>query len=167
MHLTAQVRYDGDLDRVGALLADESFVQAKVRATGALSHQVDVVGRAHEAFTVTTRRQMPTDAVPAQFRALLGAGLEVRQVEAWEAPGPDGRHGTVVVEITGVPVRLSGTTRLVAQEDGTTTQLYDGELRASIPLFGGAVEEATAGAIRAAIEAEERTAAAWLAGQQG
>jgi hypothetical protein len=167
VHLTAQVRYDADLDRVGALLADEEFVRAKVRATGALSHQVDVVGRAHEAFTVTTRRQMPTDAVPAQFRALLGSGLEVRQVEAWEAPEPDGRHGTVVVEITGVPVRLSGTTRLVVQQDGTTTQLYDGELRASIPLFGGAVEEATAGVIRAALDAEERTAAAWLTQQQG
>jgi hypothetical protein len=166
VHLSAQVRYDADVDRVGALLADESFVRAKVRATGALSHQVDVVGRAHDAFTVTTRRQMPTDAVPAQFRALLGAGLEVRQVEAWEAPEPDGRRGTVVVEITGVPVRLSGTTRLIAHEDGTTTQLYDGELKASIPLFGGAVEDATAGAIRAAIEAEERTAATWLA-QQG
>lgn len=166
MHLTAEVRYDADVERVGALLADEAFVQAKVRATGALSQQVDVVGRSHEAFTVTTRRQMPTDAVPAQFRALLGAGLEVRQVEAWEAPRPDGRHGTVVVEITGVPVRLSGTTRLVAHDDGTTTQRYDGELRASIPLFGGAVEEATAGAIRAAIEAEERTAAVWLAPPQ-
>lgn len=167
MHLTAQVRYDADLERVGALLADEAFVQAKVRATGALSHQVDVVGRSTEAFTVTTRRQMPTDAVPTQFRALLGAGLEVRQVEAWEAPEPGVRHGTVVVEITGVPVRLSGTTRLVALEDGTTTQHYDGELRATIPLFGSAVEEATAGAIRAAIEAEERTAAAWLGQEQG
>lgn len=162
MHLTAQVRYPADVDRVAALLADPGFVDAKVRATGALSHTVDVVGTGGEAFTVTTRRQMPTDTIPAQFRSFLGASLEVRQVEAWEAPAEGTRRGTVVVEITGAPVRLRGTVALVP-EGGGTVQHYDGDLKASVPLFGNAVEQATAEAVRAALGAEERTAAEWLA----
>ncbi|WP_199423615.1 DUF2505 domain-containing protein [Actinotalea solisilvae] len=165
MHLSAHARYDADLGAAVRMLADEEFVAAKVRASGALSQQVDVVGGPDEAFTVTTRRQMPTDGIPAQFRSLVGGSLEVRQVEAWEPPGgPDrpGRRGTVVVEILGAPVRMTGTLRLETQDDGTTVQHFEGDLKASLPLFASAVEEATAQAVRAAIAAEERTAAVWL-----
>ncbi len=162
MHLSAHARYDADLDATVRMLADEEFVAQKVRASGAISQQVDVVGGPDEAFTVTTRRQMPTDGIPAQFRSLVGASLEVRQVEAWEPPTASGRHGTVVVEILGAPVRMTGTLRLTAQEDGTTVQVFEGDLKASVPLFASAVEEATAQAVRAAIAAEERTGAAWL-----
>lgn len=164
MQLSAQVRYEAEPERVIGLLADEEYVTAKVRATGALSHQVSVVGTPAADFTVTTRRQMPTDAIPAQFRSFIGSTLEVRQVEAWEVPDEaDGtRRGTLVVEITGAPVRLTGTVRL-AREGDVTVQRYDGDLRASVPLFAAAVEKATAEAVYAAIDAEQRTASEWLA----
>lgn len=162
MQLTATLRYAADLPRVVAVLADPEFVAAKVRASGALSQTVDVVGGPQGAFTVTTRRHMPTDGIPAQFRSFVGSTLEVRQVEAWEAPEGTDRRGTVVVEVVGAPVRLTGTLRLVPEPDGTTTQHLAGDLRATIPLFAATVEEATATAVRAAVEAEERTAATWL-----
>jgi len=165
VQLSATLRYDADLAQVAIMLADSEFVAAKVRASGALAQSVAVVGSSDRAFTVTTRRQMPTTGIPAQFRALIGSTLEVRQVEAWEAPSGDERRGTVVVEIVGAPVRLTGNLRLVADADGRrTTGHVDGELRASVPLFGSSVEQATATAVRAAVAAEERTAAAWLAG---
>lgn len=161
MHISATVRYEADIAEVATMLADREFVEAKVRASGALSHDIAVVGAADRAFTVTTRRHMPTTDIPAQFRSLVGSSLEVRQVEAWEAPTDAERRGTVVVEIVGAPVRLTGTLRLVGGT-GMTTGHVDGELRASLPLFGSAVEAATAQAFRAAITAEEKAAAAWL-----
>ena len=163
MHLSAQARYAADTRRVSAMLADEEFVAAKVRASGALSQVVDVVGGAEDAFTVTTRRQMPTTDIPAQFRSLVGATLEVRQVEAWEAAEGDTRRGTVVVEITGAPVRVTGTLLLEPSGDGGTVHRFEGDLKASVPLFASTVEKAAAGAVRAAIAAEERTGTAWLA----
>ena len=163
MHLSAQARYAADTTRVAAMLADEEFVEAKVRASGALSQHVDVVGSSDAAFTVTTRRKVPTTAIPTHFRSLVGTTLEVRQVEAWEAPEKGERRGTVVVEITGAPVRMTGTMRLTPEPDGGTTHRFEGELKASVPLFAAAVEEATAGAVRSAVAAEERTGAIWLA----
>ncbi len=68
-----------------------------------------------------------------------------------------------MVEITGAPVRLSGTMRLVEEADGTTTHHVEGELKASVPLFASAVEQATAGGIREAFAAEGRAGATWLA----
>ncbi|MBO1750982.1 DUF2505 domain-containing protein [Actinotalea sp. BY-33] len=163
MHVSVQTTYDAGIDDVAAMLADEEFVATKVRATGATSQQVDVVGTSAEAFTVTTRRHMPSTDIPAQFRSVVGASVEVRQVEAWEGPEQGARRGTVVVEITGAPVRLSGTMRLVGEPDGSTTHHVEGELKASVPLFASAVEQATAGGIREAFAAEGRAGATWLA----
>lgn len=163
MHLSVQAQYDATVERVAAMLADPAFVEAKVRASGATAQQVDVVGTSDEPFTVTTRRQMPTTSIPSQFRSFVGASLEVRQVEAWEGPESGARRGTVVVEITGAPVRLTGTMHLGPGSDGGTAHRYEGELKASIPLFGAAVEEALATAVREAIAAEERVATGWLA----
>lgn len=163
MHLSVEAHYTADPTSVGQLFADPAFVTAKVQASGAMSQQVDVVGDADEDFTVTTRRQMPTTQIPPQFRSFVGANLEVRQVEAWEAAEGDVRRGTVVVEITGAPVRLSGRMRLEPGPDGGAVHRVEGELKASVPLFAAAVEEATAGAVRAAFTAEEKTAREWLA----
>jgi hypothetical protein len=163
VHLTAEVRYAADIARVGAMLADPDFVAAKVRASGALSQHVEVVHTSPDAFTVTTRRNMPTTGIPAQFRSLAGSSIEVRLVEAWEAQRDEERRGTIVVEIIGAPVRLTGTLRLTSGGDGSTTQYLDGDLRASVLLFASAVEDATARAVTEAAKAEERTAAAWLA----
>lgn len=163
MQLRARLRYDADITRVAAMLADGEFVAAKVRAAGALSHSVAVVGDPQRAFTVTTRRHVPTAGIPPQLRALVGASLEIRQVEAWEAQAGDERRGTIVVEIVGTPVRLTGTLHLVGDADGGTTGHVTGDLRASVPIFGSALEEATAREVHAVVAAEERAAAAWLA----
>lgn len=162
MHLTAEIRYPADLATVGRMLADPDYVATRIQDSGALSQHVDVVRTGEDAFTVTSRRHVATDEIPAQFRSLVGSTLEIRQVEAWGAQVEDERHGTLVVEIPGVPVRVTGTARLVAQDDGTTVGHLAGDVRASLPLFGSAIEEATAGAVRAVVTAEERTAAAWL-----
>ena len=134
----------------------------KFVASGALDQQVDVVGSDDSAFTVTTRRSLPTDQIPANFRPLVGSRLDVRQVEAWEAAAADdSRRGTVVVEISGASVRLTGTTSLTST-GGRSTVTYDGDIKASIPLFATSVEQAAAGAIRAALTSEGEVAAQWL-----
>lgn len=163
MHLSAQATYDARPDRVSVMFADHDFVESKVLATGATTQSVDIAGTAPGAFTVTTRRQMPTTDVPAQFRALVGGNLEIREVQAWQAASGDVRHGTLVVEVTGAPVRLTGTLRMIATGAGSTTVTIDADLKASIPFFGGAVEKAIAEAMRSAIRAEESAGAAWLA----
>ena len=167
MHLSLKIDLAADPATAARMLADPAYVNAKVRATGALDQQVDVVAGENGAFTVTTRRSMPTDQIPANLRPFVGSSLHVRQVEAWNTPQPDGaRRGTVVVEITGVPVRLTGTMSLAAAADAATILAYDGDLKAGIPLFAGAVETAAADAIRDALSIEGAVAARWLEGNR-
>lgn len=167
MHVRVQLRYAAEVATVAAMLADPGYARARVEASGAAVEQADVTGTADAAFTVATRRSVPTDQIPAHARSFVGSTLEVRQVEAWEAPEGDGsRQGTVVVEISGTPVRLTGTVTLDTDGTGGTggsVLTYDGELKASIPLFASAVEQAAAGAVRSALEAEQAAGARWLA----
>jgi hypothetical protein len=161
VHVTAEARFAADPAAVATMMADEEFVRTKVAASGATTQTTSVVGDPASGFTVTTRRQMPTDSIPAQFRSFVGASLEVRQIEAWEPEASDGRHGTVVVEVTGVPARLTGTLHLTGDAAGSTMAV-DGQLKASIPLFAAAIESAMQDAVLAALAAEERAAQEWL-----
>jgi hypothetical protein len=164
VHVRVQLRYDAAAATVAAMLADARYARARVEASGAAVEQADVTGTVDGAFTVATRRSVPTEQIPAQARALVGSRLEVRQVEAWEAPEAGGtREGTVVVEISGTPVRLTGTVTLDGDPTGGSVLTYDGQLKATIPLFGGAVEQAAAGAVRSALEAEQAAGVRWLA----
>ncbi|QGQ20915.1 DUF2505 family protein [Cellulomonas sp. JZ18] len=165
MRLSVTHELPADPAAVARLLADPAYVDAKVRASGAQDRHVDVAGSASDAFTVTTRRSLPTAQIPAHLAGLVGASIEVRQVEAWEAPAPDGtRTGTVVVEIVGAPVRVTGRTALTSSGADASTLTYDGDVRAALPLFGAAVEAAAAQAVRAALDAEAVVARRWLAG---
>jgi hypothetical protein len=166
VHLTVTLDLSADPATAARMLADPGYVNAKVRATGALDQQVDVVAGENGAFTVTSRRSLPTDQIPANLRAFIGSSVHVRQVEAWDTPRPDGaRRGTIVVEITGAPVRLTGTMSL-ASSGSTSTLTYDGDLKAAIPLFAGAVESAAATAVRDALSVESTVAARWLEGHE-
>lgn len=164
MHLHVTLQYDADVARVGRMLADNGFVEDKLVASGALRHHSNVVGDPERGFTVTTRREMPTDSIPPQFRGFVGSTLEVRHVEAWEPLADGERKGSVVLEIVGAPVRFTGRLQLAPTGTAGSVIEVDGDLKAALPLFAAALEEAAAMAVRAALDAEQRAGAAWLAG---
>ena len=152
MRLNHTLELGTDPRSAAVLLASPDFVRAAARAAGAQIEQVDVTGSPEGAFTVTSRRSLPAEQIPAHLRGFVGSRIDVRQVEAWEAADEDGRRvGTVVVDIVGAPVRLTGDATLEAAGPAASRLTYDGELRAGIPVFGSAVEQAAAGAIRGSL----------------
>jgi uncharacterized protein YndB with AHSA1/START domain len=163
VHLTAELRYDADPAAVFAMLTDPAFQERKLAATGALEHDVTIEARADGGAVVRSRRTMPTDEVPDLVRNLVGQTLTVVQVEDWGPPAADGgRAGTVTVDVSGAPVRLTGTLRLAPAAAGTVESIA-GDLKARVPLVGGRIEKAAEPAIRLAIEVEEREGRVWLA----
>lgn len=173
MHLTVDLTYPAGPDDVSAMLADESFVRWRTERTvragtpgGGTVEQADVTGSVDSGFTVVVRRTLATDQIPAQARSFVGNTLEVRQAEAWEAADDGRRAGTLAVEIIGVPVRITGTTGLLALPGGGSALTYDGDVKATVPLFGTVVEEAAAAAVRTTLEAEAEAGRAWLAGER-
>jgi hypothetical protein len=165
VQFNAVIDYPAAAGRVAQMLADEGFVQRKIAASGALDSSMEVA-RDGDAFTVTTRRKMPTDQVPASFRSLVGQSLDVRLVEAWEAPGADGvRRGTLSLDIVGAPVRVTGRMSLEPTGPQSSRESLTGDITASIPLFGKHIEKAAAGAVDDVVAIERRIGLEFLAEQ--
>ena len=162
MKVTAQMRYAADPQRAFAMLLDEDFQQEVCRATGSLGSEVAIDGTAAGA-TIRTTRQLPTDQFPDFVQKFVGDTVHVARVDTWGPAAADGsRDGTIVVEIKGAPVRLSGT--LTLRPDGTGSLVdVDSDLKASVPLIGGKIEKAVEPPIRAAVRREEKVGARWLA----
>lgn len=163
MHLQVALDIATDPRTAATMMADPAFARARVTAAGGEVLNVDVTDGAAGPFSVTTRSSVPTDMIPSNLRPFIGSSLEVRLAEAWEQAGDDGhRRGTVSVEIPGAPVRLTGTVSLTSQ-DGGTQLVYDGELKASVPLFGAKLESAASRAVQRVLRVTEEVARAWVA----
>ena len=161
MQVTAQIPYPASTSAVFAMLTDEAFLKQVCEATGAVKYEVDVQ-ETSLGTSVTTRRELPTDQIPDFIQRFVGQTLTVSRVDLWQPAAPDGsRQGTIVVEIVGAPVRMTGTLSLRPGSDGTIEDV-DGDLKASVPLIGGKIEQATEPAIRSALRKEERLGLAWL-----
>ncbi len=169
MRLKCEIHYGGaDPVAAFAMLCRPQFHERRCAATGAIDHHVEVSTTPDGGLRVATRRRLPTDRVPEFVRGFVGATLTVSQVDTWDPAAADGsRQGTIVVEISGAPVRMTGTLRLTADAGSTpdaanATQYLDGDLKASVPLIGGKIEKAVLPAIEAAIQVEQQVSTAWL-----
>ncbi|MDR1825671.1 MAG: DUF2505 domain-containing protein [Bifidobacteriaceae bacterium] len=158
MRLSAQYDFPAGAERVAGLLASKDFVLAAAKRTHALSSEAAVSTTPDGAFTVTLRRTLPVDGLPAAARQFLPGGLEIRQAVAWEPPGPDGaREASVAGDIAGAPVHLIGTARLAPTKAGCRLD-FDGEVKAAVPLLGRSIEEAAVPAIVKVLDAEHAEA---------
>jgi hypothetical protein len=163
VRLRAEINYPADAATVFAMLTDVGFQERKLEATGALSYEVEVETDEDGGAVITSTRQMPTDQVPDVVRGLVGQTLTIAQVEEWTAPDGSGdRSGTVRVEVSGAPVKLTATLALRGGAGGSQ-EIIEGDLKARVPLIGGRIEKAAEPAIMGAIRVEERTGTAWLA----
>jgi hypothetical protein len=161
MKLEAQLRFPAGCDQVMAVTVDPAFQDEKCRATGALSHSVEISPRGDHTIISTTRR-MPTDELPDFVKSMVTDGITVTEVDDWGPATADGsRDGTVDVRFAGAPIAMKGTLTLRPDGTGAVTTVR-AELKAGIPLIGGRIEKACAQAVLAAIGVEERTANAWL-----
>lgn len=161
MHVTIDVPVPLPAAAYATLMRDETFVRFRTAVPGARVDDVVVAPTGGGAFTVTVRRSVSAEQIPPQVRSFVGSELEIRQVEAWEGEREGTWRGTVALEITGTPVRLTGTVALASLDEGAVLT-YDGEVRAPIPLFGPAVARSAVDAVRATLAAEELRVRAWV-----
>ncbi|PFG32482.1 DUF2505 domain-containing protein [Sanguibacter antarcticus] len=167
MRISVDLHFPVATDAVVRLVNDEDFIRYRAQRTGSRILQVDVTSGVDGSFTSAVRRTISSDLIPPHLRPVVGNELEIRQTEAWAEPheGTQGdRYGTVAVDITGAPVRMTGSVVLTPAHDGSV-MTYSGEIKSSLPLFGAAVEKAAAEAIERALVDEARCAASWIAAE--
>jgi uncharacterized protein YndB with AHSA1/START domain len=162
MQISEIIDYAATPDEVFVMIADEDFQNRKCVATGALRHTVSIRAQGDQTI-ITSTRDMPSDRFPSFVRSIVGETLAVTETQEWGPSTRDGaRHGKLTVHIHGAPITLHATLSLAAGGLGTVEDV-EGDLRASIPILGGKVEQAAAPAIQAAIRIEGKTGKIWFA----
>jgi hypothetical protein len=161
MDLQHETTFPASGAQVQEMLLDEGFLTRYAEGTGALRQEVSVE-RGSDTATSRVRRQMPTDGVPAVFRRVIGAAVEVTEVTVWQNATAEGRRqASLEADIGGMPVRFRGDSVLIASDAGSRL-LVTGTVKASVPFIGAKAEELLRSAIIAALDKQAAIAADWL-----
>jgi len=168
MELTVDQHVPADTSTVLSVLTDEDFISFAGRGTQVATVDATVTTTPEGDVVSAVRRSVPSAMIPPQARPFVGDSIEIRHVEAWSRPreGENGpRYGTFAAEVAGAPVQVTGTVRLVPAGSGTTLS-YVLDVRASIPLVGGMVEQATGNVVRTALDQLGEAVRDWLDGER-
>ncbi len=164
MDLNREYTYDASPAEVFAMFTDPAFVERRLTATGSMESKVDLSPDG-DGVRITTHRVLPPK-VPDFVRKFVGDQIDLDEVEHWgPADAAGNRTGTVEVSISGAPVKLQAATALTATATGTSYTVV-GTVKASVPLFGRKIEDATAPAVTGALDKEAEVGRDWLAGKR-
>ena len=156
MKLRHENVYDAPAADVYAMLIDPAFRKRIAAATDAVSCDAAFGGG-----KLVVREEQAVKGVPGFAKKIVGESTTAIHTEVWT----DGTSATFEIETPGKPTHISGTTTLT-ESGGRTTQVYDLEVKASVPLVGGKLEKLIHDLTKDGFVVEGEVGRAWLAGER-
>lgn len=157
MKLRHENQYDAPAADVFAMLVDPDYRRKVAAATDAISCDAAFGGG-----KLIVREEQAVKGVPSFAKKLVGESTTAIHTEVWNA---EGTSATFEIETPGKPTHISGSTTLT-ESGGRTTQVYDLDVKASVPLVGGKLEKLVAQLTADGFGKEREVGAAWLAGDR-
>jgi len=135
-----ELAYDRGPTELFALISNGSFqLEIITQLGGKEAELVEQTVTPDGGVTLVTRQRTGVE-LPGFAKKLIPASTTVTQTYIWEPAGEDGsRRGKWLAEIKGAPVSMGGPTEVRATGSGSL-HVFDGEVRASVPLVGGKLE---------------------------
>jgi hypothetical protein len=148
------------------MICTEQYQERKCVDAGAVSHNVSVV-RDGDSAVITAKRKLPTVGFPKLLRKFVPSGVTSTETISWGPAAEDGsRTADLDVHFHGTPATMRGTISIVPDGDEATLVVVSAEFAAHVPLVARKVEAFAAPIILGVIDAEERTAHAWVAARR-
>ena len=157
MRFTHTNTYPAGAAEVLAMLTTREFRERVCAAQRALDHSVELEGTGVGSRVRITRTQSLQGA-PAVATKVAGDSVQLVQTEHWVRPDA----AEFALEIPGKPGSLTGGIEL-RDLGGSTEEVFSGELKVSIPLIGGKLEQLIASILTAALRREGEVGRRWLA----
>ncbi|HET6561065.1 MAG TPA: DUF2505 domain-containing protein [Marmoricola sp.] len=151
-------RYAAGSDAVLTMLTTPAFREEVCVRQRALDHDVDVTGAGPGAVVLIARTQSMQGA-PGVATKVVGDTVRIVQREEWRTA----TEADFVMEIPGKPGRLDGGIVLRDNGDGTTDELFSGEVKVTVPLLGRKLEQMIASILERALVKEGQVGASWFA----
>lgn len=149
-------RYAVPPDVIRRMFADPAFHIAKLEALGLQKYRVLDQGVQGEEFRIRIERKVPLDA-PALVKKVVPAETTAVSEEIWNTRSGQGR---VRIE-PGVPVDMSCEAQITGDARSCVVS-YLWDVRARVPLIGGALEKFICSDLEAKMRDETRAATGLL-----
>ncbi len=159
MKIRHEISYDATPEDVYAMLADPAFRQRSCDAQDVVSCEISIEGRG-PGMTVVIDQVQPVRGVPSFARKFAGETTRAIQTEEWSSA----TEATLVVTTPGKPTEIRGRLTLSA-EGSSTVEVFEGEVKAKVPLIGGKLESVMAELFKAGMDKEHDAGIAWLKGE--
>jgi hypothetical protein len=127
-------------------------LEATYQALGGSELRIKRDGRAPKV-SIRVTRKLPANA-PALIRRLVPAMNEVSHTEDWRAED-SGHVAEIVVDIRGVPIKITGTKALRPEKGGCAIE-WEMEVTSAVPLLGGVLASFGAEQLKHNLENEYR-----------
>ncbi len=144
--------YKQDVDAVFSRFHDPDFMQEKYTRIGARNVDVLECSGSDGAYRVKVKRDVPAD-VPGLFKKFLNPWNTLVQSEQWDGQAGGPWRCQIGIEISGVPVSISGDMELRTQDGGCVNEVRI-EVKCGIPLIGGKLADFVGSDAEKAIQAE-------------
>ena len=154
------VTYPGTtVDAVYAMLGDPAYRKAVGEYQKVTDFACDITPSG-SGMKVRLEQAHATDQIPSFAQRLVGSEIRFVQEETWTSQTGADIH----VVIPGKPGDMSGGASLTQSGDDVL-QRIDLDVKVSIPLVGGKVEDLIAGFVGKAFDAENKVGVKWLRGE--
>jgi len=131
--------YAHSTDTVFALFTDAGEIEAKQEALDARNIHIDECERDDDGAAVSFVRELPAE-VPGILSKFLQPWNTVAQSEQWQSYDGGIYQADLTIDITNVPVTISGTLELEPVDDGCVNHVYI-EVTSGIPFIGKTLAE--------------------------
>jgi Protein of unknown function (DUF2505) len=144
---------------VFAMFSDPAFRQAVSAYQHVIDFSCDITPDGSGA-DVRIEQAHGTDRIPSVAQKLVGDEIRFQQHESWATSS----NADVEVLIPGKPGEMHGT--LALRQDGADVrQVVEMEVKVSIPLVGGKLEDMIAGFVGRVFDAQHHVGVKWLRGE--
>jgi hypothetical protein len=157
--------YEGSVEQVHRAFADEKYWHARLADSGVDDATLDRLDVENGSIVVHTTQVLRADRLPAIATQFHRGDLRIEREEHWSSVAGGESTATVGGTISGAPVSLDGTAKLIPGASGKGSRLeFKTSVEVRIPLVGGKVEGFIVSQLADLVIAEQRFTTAWIAG---
>lgn len=144
-----------------AALCDPEYWRARVDKIGGPGATLDDVRPADGGVEVALTQKVAAEHLPAIVSRIVSGDLSISRTESWGPLTGSSATGRTTAKVASTPAVVGSSAELGGDDDGTTVRTR-GEVKVSVPLIGGTLEQAVADAVLRLLDAEQKFTSAWV-----
>ena len=156
-----QSTYPVPPSHVHAAFTDGAYWRARIEAVGGAGASIDELTEREGGLAVELTQIVAAQHLPPVVANLMNGDLRISRTEAWGPLTADAATAEGTATVRGTPATVVISSSLTGDDEGSTVRTT-GQVRVSVPLIGGRIEQTIADNVTRLLVAEQNFTQEWL-----